>query len=124
MKLPFRGAVDCDIHPAAPPMSALLPHMTDYWSDQLHNRHVDRFGFTMTSNNPLLPIHGRPDWKPKGGVPGSDMAMLRTQALDAFGTDYAICNIIHGAVALFNGDMASAILGAFNEVGHGCLLNG
>jgi len=115
MKLPFRGAVDCDIHPAAPPMSALLRHMTDYWSDQLHNRHVDRFGFTMTSNNPLLPIHGRPDWKPKGGVPGSDMAMLRTQALDAFGTDYAICNIIHGAVALFNGDMASAILGAFND---------
>ena len=56
MKLPFRGAVDCDIHPAAPPMSALLPYMTDYWSDQLHNRHVDRMGFTMTSNNPLLSL--------------------------------------------------------------------
>jgi hypothetical protein len=28
MKLPFRGAVDCDIHPAPPPMSALLPYMS------------------------------------------------------------------------------------------------
>ena len=54
MKLPFTGAVDCDLHPAPPPMSALLPYMDEYWSDQLRNRHVDRFGFTMTSHNPLL----------------------------------------------------------------------
>ena len=87
MKLPFRGAVDCDIHPTAPPMSALLRYMSEYWSDQLQNRHVDRMGFAMTSNNPLLPIHGRPDWKPKGGAPGSDLAILRSQALDAFGTE-------------------------------------
>ena len=115
MKLPFRGAVDCDIHPAAPPMSALLPYMSEYWRDQLSNRHVDRLGFAMTSNNPLLAIHCRPDWKPKGGAPGSDLGLLRSQALDTFGSDFAICNIIHGTVALYNGDMAAAILSAFND---------
>ena len=79
MKLPFRGAVDCDIHPAAPPITALLPYMSEYWREQIRNRYIDRFGFAMTSNNPLLPIHGRPDWKPKGGVPGSDLGLLRTR---------------------------------------------
>jgi predicted TIM-barrel fold metal-dependent hydrolase len=115
MKLPFRGAIDCDIHPAPPPMPALLPYMGEYWSDQLRNRHVDRLGFTLTSHNPLLAIHGRPDWRPKAGTPGSDIDMLRAQALDGFGSAYAICNVLHGAVALFNGDMAGAILSAQND---------
>jgi predicted TIM-barrel fold metal-dependent hydrolase len=115
MKLAFRGAVDCDIHPAAPPITALLPYMSEYWREQIRNRYIDRFGFAMTSNNPLLPIHGRPDRKPKRGVPGSDLGLLRSQALDAFGSAYAICNILHGAAALYHGDMASAILSAFND---------
>lgn len=115
MKLSFRGAVDCDIHPAAPTIAALLPYMSEYWREQIRIRFIDRLGFSMTSNNPLLPIHGRPDWKPGDGVPGSDLGLLRRQALDAFGSAYAICNIQHGAVALYNGDMASAILSALND---------
>jgi predicted TIM-barrel fold metal-dependent hydrolase len=115
MKLTVPGAVDCDLHPAAPPMSALLPYLSEYWSDQLHNRFIDKFGFTMTSHNPLLAVHGRPDWQPKSGLPGSDFELMRTQALDAFGSSYSICNVLHGAVALFHGDMAASILGALND---------
>ncbi len=115
MKLPFTGAVDCDIHPAPPQMSALLPYMSEYWSDQLRNRYIDRFGFTLTSHNPLLSIHGRPDWRPKTSLPGDDIELLRVQALDAFGSSHAICNVLHGATTLFNGDMAAAIISALND---------
>jgi len=27
----YRGAIDCDIHPAVPDMRALLPYMDEYW---------------------------------------------------------------------------------------------
>ena len=41
--------------------------------------------------------------------------MIRPQALDPFGTRFAICNMLHGAVALFNEDMAAALCRAVND---------
>jgi len=109
------GAIDCDIHPAVPNTPALLPYLPDYWRDQLVNRHIDRSPFVLTSYPPNSPLSCRPDWRPPSGLPGSDIDALRRQALDAFGTRYAICNVLHGAVALFNDDMASALCGAVND---------
>jgi predicted TIM-barrel fold metal-dependent hydrolase len=40
---------------------------------------------------------------------------LRRAALDAFGTRFAICNVLHGAVALYNADMAAALCKAVNS---------
>ena len=40
---------------------------------------------------------------------------IRRQALDPFGTRFAICNTLHGAVALFNEDMAAALCRAIND---------
>ena len=115
MNVPFKGAIDCDLHPAMPPTSALLPYLDEYWRDQLANRHIDRNAFSLTSYAPNSPLSARPDWRGANGAPGGDLDMLRREALDRFGTRIAICNPLHGAIALFNEDMAAALCKAVND---------
>ena len=43
MRVPFNGAIDCDLHPALPPTAALLPYLDPYWRDQFANRHIDKY---------------------------------------------------------------------------------
>src|SRR5215470_1202879 len=108
MKLPFTGAIDCDLHPAMPDAAALLPYLDEYWRDQIVDRHIDRYTFVLTSYPPNSPLSARPDWRSPNGAGGA-LDMVRRQALDPFGTRLAICNVLHGAVALFNADMAAAL---------------
>jgi len=115
MKLPYPGGIDCDLHPAMPGAGALLPYLDEYWCDQLTNRHIDRTAFNLTSYPPNAPLSARPDWRQASGAPGGDLAMIRAQALDPFGTMFAICNVLHGAIALFNEDMAAALCAAVND---------
>ena len=103
MKLPFRGVIDCDLHPAMPGAPALLSYLDEYWRDQIVDRHIDKYSFVLTSYPPNSPLSARPDWRFPTGAPGGDLDMIRRQALDPFGTRFAICNTLHGAVALFNG---------------------
>jgi hypothetical protein len=63
MKVPFKGAIDCDLHPAMPSAVALLPYLDEYWRDQLVDRHIDRYPFTLTSYPPNSPLSARPDWR-------------------------------------------------------------
>jgi predicted TIM-barrel fold metal-dependent hydrolase len=115
MKVPFNGAIDCDLHPAMPRAPDLLPYLNEYWRDQFVNRHIDKYSFVLTSYPPNSPLSGRPDWRAPSGLPGGDLDMLRRQALEPFGTRLAICNPLHGAVALFNEDMAAALCAAIND---------
>src|SRR5262245_15492956 len=110
MKIPFAGAIDCDLHPAPPPVKALLPYLDDYWREQIVNRHIDRMPFQLTSYPPNSPLSARPDWRSS-----RDLGALRRHALDPFGTRFAICNTLHGAFALNNEDMAAALCSAVNE---------
>jgi hypothetical protein len=114
MKVPH-GAIDCDMHPAVPETRALLPYLDDYWRDQFVNRHIDKAAFTLMSYPPNSPLSCRPDWRPEKGLPGSDFAALKRDALDHFGIQYSICNVFHGAIALFNEDMAAALCAAVND---------
>ena len=34
MTLLVAGGVDCDVHPAVPDITSLLPYLNDYWRDQ------------------------------------------------------------------------------------------
>jgi len=115
MKLPFEGAIDCDLHPAMPSVQGLLPYLDDYWRDQFSNRHIDRMPFVLSSYPPGSPLSSRPDWRLPSGSPGGDLDAIRRQVLDPFGIRYAICNPLHGAVALFNDDMAAALCAAVND---------
>jgi predicted TIM-barrel fold metal-dependent hydrolase len=115
MKVPFAGAIDCDLHPLMPSATALLPYLDEYWRDQLVNRHIDRYSFVLTSYPPYSPLSARPDWRQISGLPAGDIDAIRRHALDPFGTRLAICNVLHGAVALFNEDMAAALCAAVND---------
>ena len=115
MKLPMQGAVDCDLHPAPPSATELLPYLDEYWRDQIVDRHIARYSFNLTSYPPNSPLSARPDWRQNSGAPGGTLDMIRRQALDPFGSRLAICNVLHGAVALFNEDMAMALCSAVND---------
>ncbi|MGZ5895069.1 MAG: amidohydrolase family protein [Xanthobacteraceae bacterium] len=110
-----RNAIDCDIHPAVPSMQVLLPYLDEYWREHLITRGTERLTLHMTSFPPNAPQNSRPDWKPAAGLPGIDLAALRTQALDAFGTQFAICNVLYASQMFFNEDMAAVLCRAVND---------
>src|SRR5215470_4402283 len=115
MKVPFAGAIDCDLHPAMPSVPALRPYLDEFWADQFANRHIDQLPFTLSSYPTTSPLSGRPDWRTASGAPAADLDALRRNVLDPLGVSYGICNALHGAVALFNDDMAAALCSALND---------
>jgi len=114
MKIPFAGAIDCDLHPPTPTMAQLMPYLDEYWRDQIANRAIDRISFAMTSYPPNAPISTRADWRIVKDGQG-DLDRLRAQVLDGFDLSLGIANVIHGCVALHNDDMAAAICRAVND---------
>jgi predicted TIM-barrel fold metal-dependent hydrolase len=107
------SGVDCDVHPAVPDMAALLPHITPEWREQITIRGIDHLD--LTSYPPGTPLAARPDWRPQKGKPGSSLAMMQTQALDAFASRFAICNCLWGAQAVFNADFGLALCQGINN---------
>ena len=114
MRMPFAGAIDCDLHPPMPSMAQLLPYLDEYWSDQITNRAIDRMSFAMMSYPPNAPISVRADWR-AAQAGRSDLDTVRAHVLDAFDLQLGIANVMHGAIALYNDDMAAAICRAVND---------
>src|SRR5262245_48627255 len=114
MQVSLAGAIDCDLHPPLPRVMGLLPHLDEYWRDQIANRHIDKLPFQLSSYPSTSPLTARADWRLAAGQkPGPEP--IRAHVLDRFGLGYAICNPLHGAVALFNNDMAAALCSAVND---------
>jgi predicted TIM-barrel fold metal-dependent hydrolase len=107
------GAIDCDLHVAVPGMRSLLPYMSPAWQEMITSRGTD--GLDLASYPLGAPLSCRPDWRPAAGKPGSDLALLQHQALDAFGTRAAIVNCLHGAQAVHSEDLAQALCRAVND---------
>src|ERR1700680_2757757 len=75
MTSPIAGGVDCDLHPAVPHLTSLLPYLNDYWRDQVTTRGMtDLVSQSYPANSP---ISSRPDWRPEKGKPGSDLDEMR-----------------------------------------------
>ncbi|HVC61871.1 MAG TPA: amidohydrolase family protein [Acetobacteraceae bacterium] len=115
MTTPAPGAIDCDIHPALPSMQVLVPYLDEYWRAHVQMRGLDRDNYTASAFPPNAPINARPAWKPASGNAGTDFSLLKAQALDAFQTRHAICNVLHGAPAIFSEDLAAALCRAIND---------
>src|SRR5438270_11893776 len=110
----IKGGVDCDLHPAVPHLTSLLPYLNDYWRDQVTTRGMtDLISQSYPSNSP---ISSRPDWRPAKGKPGSSLSDMQAQALDPFGVSYAICNPLFGVQRVFSADMADAFCSALSEL--------
>lgn len=115
MKLPFNGAIDCDVHVAVPGVKTLVPYLDEYWQERVRVQQLERLNLSLTSYPPTAPLSGRPDWRPQQGPPGSDLALLQEKALEGFGVRYAILNCLWGSQALFAEDMAAAFCRAVND---------
>jgi uncharacterized protein len=115
MKLPIEGGIDCDVHPAPPGMRALMPYLDAFWRDQITNRHIERAAFTLSSYPLGAPTAARPDWRPASGPPAGGLDRIRRELLDPFRLRYAVCNVLHGAITLFNEDMSAAFCSAVND---------
>src|SRR5260370_4651011 len=88
------GGVDCDLHPAVPHLTSLLPYLNDYWRDQVTTRGMtDLVSQSYPTNSP---ISSRPDWRPAQVTPGSNLEEMKAQALAPFGVSYGICNPLYG----------------------------
>ena len=107
--------IDCDVHITVPSMQPLLPYMDDYWRDHLTNRGTDKLNLTLTTQPLGAPIMGRADWRTPGKAPGSDLAALQRDALDAFGSRVAIAHCVHTGQVFYSEDMAAAVCRALND---------
>ncbi len=106
------GTIDCDIHPSVPDLGALLPYMDDHWRDMVITRGVEELhSIAYPLNSPLT---CRPDWRKPAGRPAADLATVRREALDGFGTSIAIANCLYGIQLFFSEDMAAAFARALN----------
>jgi predicted TIM-barrel fold metal-dependent hydrolase len=113
MTTPLPGGVDCDLHPAVPHLTSLLPYMNDYWRDQVTTRGmVDLVSQSYPANSP---ISARPDWRPAKGKPGASLADMQAQVLDPFKVAYGICNPLYGVQMVFSEDMQDAFCRALND---------
>src|SRR3984893_13147573 len=103
MTSPIAGGVDCDLHPAVPHLTSLLPYLNDYWRDQVTTRGMtDLVSQSYPTNSPIT---SRPDWRPSKGKPGSNLADMKAQALDPYGVRYAIRHPLYGVQMVFSEDM-------------------
>ena len=107
------GGVDCDLHPAVPHLTSLLPYMNDYWRDQVTTRGMT--DLVSQSYPPHSPISSRPDWRPAQGKPGASLDDMKTQALDPFRVAFGICNPLFGVQMVFSEDMQDAFCRALND---------
>src|SRR3954454_8868786 len=79
----IKGGVDCDLHPAVPHLTSLLPYLNDYWRDQVTTRGMT--DLISQSYPPNSPISSRPDWRAAKGKPGANPAHHQTRALAPLG---------------------------------------
>ena len=92
-----------------------MPYLDEYRRAHVRMRGLDRDNYGLAAVPANAPINVRPDWKPAIGAAGSDPDLLCRQALDGFATRFAICNVLHGAQAIFSEDLSAAFCRAIND---------
>ncbi|UVK48342.1 amidohydrolase (plasmid) [Mesorhizobium sp. AR07] len=112
------GIADCDIHPALKDRYGLHPYLSKRWRD-----HLDQYGelgfeafasgYNYDGSNPMS---CRRDAWPDGGLPGSDLALMRKQHLDP---NNVVFGVLQPMVGLPNGgrnlDLSNALSTAIND---------
>ena len=113
MAAPAGRVIDCDIHNAVPSVRALFPYLSEYWRETIEQTGFD--GATDTAYPPGASLSARPGSVPDDGPPGSDLELIRTQALDAWEAEYGILNCAYAVDGIRNPYGAAAIASAVND---------
>jgi predicted TIM-barrel fold metal-dependent hydrolase len=111
---PNEAIIDCDIHNVVPAAETLFPYLPEHWRD-----YMSRSDFKGPVENYYpagAATSARPDaTPPTGGPPGSDLALTRAQALEAWGTEYGILNCAYAIECVHNPYGAAALASAVND---------
>jgi predicted TIM-barrel fold metal-dependent hydrolase len=113
------GIVDSDIHPSPPKGGqSLKPYIAKQWQD-----HMETYGDPQ--NGPFATVYGFPRympgtarrdaWPSNGGLPGSDLELMRTQHLDRNNVALGILEPLGFGSTARNLDYAAAMCAAINE---------
>lgn len=104
--------IDCDVHPAAPPIDALLPYLSNHWREYVAQSH---FKGAVDTAYPRAPTSARPGAAPPGETPGARVDQLRDAVLDPSGAEIAILNCAYALEGIHNPDLQVAMARAVNQ---------
>ena len=111
------GIIDCDIHPYMKP-GALNQYLSERW--RKHVAEYGKFNCGIYADRGTYPRFSpntsrRDSWPPGGGLPGSDVAFMREQLLDAYNISYGVLEPLLGGNTSRNLDEAAALCSAMND---------
>jgi len=110
--------IDCDIHPYLRSPHDLDPFLPERW-----RRHLDEYGkatrgiYAARGNYPRFQPNTcrRDSWPPGGGLPGSDVAFMRSQHLDPNDVEFGILEPTAETSATRNVELQAALCTAYND---------
>ncbi|MCC9076446.1 amidohydrolase family protein [Litorilinea aerophila] len=106
--------IDCDIHNAFPSNETLYKYLPARW--RRHHETIGLRGHYGGHYPRAMKNAARHDaWPPNGLPPGSDLAFMRAQLLDAWDLEYGILNPLLGAGGQLNLEFGAALARATNE---------
>ncbi|HMN29108.1 MAG TPA: amidohydrolase family protein [Caldilineaceae bacterium] len=105
--------IDCDLHNEVPSLQVLYPYLPAHWVDYCNE---SAFVGPDANDYPAnAPTTARPGSKPPAGHPGSDLGLLREQALEAWNSEVGILNCAYRVASVHNQDLAAALATAVNH---------
>jgi predicted TIM-barrel fold metal-dependent hydrolase len=105
--------IDCDIHCAVPDVEVLFPYLPAFWRE-----YIAQSAFKGPEADPYpagAPTSAWPQTRLPGGPAGSDLALMREQALDAPGATHGILQCSYAIESIHNPDAAAALASAVND---------
>lgn len=104
--------IDCDLHPVVPSIQTLMPYLDEHWRETVVRRGIE--DLTTISYPSRNPLSFRQDWRDETGRTATTVEALTRQALEPFGTRFAILNCLYGVQAQFSEDLGVAFSRALN----------
>ena len=106
--------IDADIHCTVPSAQALFPYLSAHWREYIStSAFKGPVDTPYPGGAPTSALAGtRP---PEGGPPGSSLALIREQVLDAWNVELGILNCFYSVDSIAAPDTAAAIASAVND---------
>jgi predicted TIM-barrel fold metal-dependent hydrolase len=110
---------DCDLHLGPRSTKELFPFLSARW-----RHHIETYGLTHCTayqdGAPAFPKSApmaarRDAWAPNGSPPGTDLAFIRSQHLDAFNVQLGLINPPQPSQNFMNADLGNAMSRAIND---------
>jgi uncharacterized protein len=107
--------IDVDVHANVPSLSALFPYQDPGWVEAAHERGFKGPSGLKRIYPPNAPTTARPEWRPEGRPPASDLALVREHVLDPLNLERAVLSCYYAVDSLRHPDWAIALAQSVND---------